>query len=92
MNLLQKLEKAIETACMDNWLDKGELVAVKTHFGEKGNLSFVRHQFIRQIIDVIKKLGGKPFLTDTNTLYVGTRSSAPDHIMTAYNNGGRIEG
>jgi uncharacterized Fe-S center protein len=87
MNLLQKLEKAIETECMDNWLDKGEIVAVKTHFGEKGNLSFVRHQFVRQIIDVIKKMGGKPFLTDTNTLYVGTRSSAPDHIMTAFYNG-----
>lgn len=86
-NLLQKLEKTLEAHCSEELVRTGDIVAVKTHFGEKGNLSFVRHQYVRQIIDVIKKWGGKAFLTDTNTLYVGTRSCAPDHIMTAFYNG-----
>lgn len=86
-NLLQKLESTLERNCNVDLVRKGELVAVKTHFGERGNLSFVRHQFIHQIVEIIKRRGGKPFLTDTNTLYVGSRSCAPDHIMTAFYNG-----
>ncbi len=86
-NLLQKLDTTVEQKCNPDLVKKGEMVALKTHFGERGNLSFVRHQFIHQIVEIIKRRGGKPFLTDTNTLYIGTRSCAPDHIMTAFYNG-----
>ena len=36
---------------------------------------------------MVKALGGKPFLTDCNTLYVGRRKNALDHMDAAYENG-----
>jgi uncharacterized Fe-S center protein len=60
---------------------------VKLHFGERGNASFVRPIFLRTVVEEVEAAGGKPFLTDTNTLYVGTRSNAVDHLATAIRNG-----
>ena len=65
----------------------GKFVAIKIHFGELGNLSFLRPNYARAVADVVKELGGKPFLTDCNTLYVGSRKNALEHIDTAYQNG-----
>ncbi|RMG60729.1 MAG: DUF362 domain-containing protein [Deltaproteobacteria bacterium] len=90
-NLLRKFEVSLEIACEGEIVSRKDLVAVKLHFGERGNLAFVRHQFVRTVVDIIKKKGGKPFLTDTNTLYVGSRSCAPDHILTALYNGFGVE-
>ena len=86
-NILNKLESALGEACSEVTIRKGDMVAVKTHFGERGNLAFIRHQYLRKVVDFVKSLGGDPFLTDTNTLYVGTRSRATDHIATAFHNG-----
>ena len=61
-------------------------MAIKLHFGEKGNTAFVRPIFLRRC-GRVKKYKGKPFLTDTNTLYVGTRAEAISHLTTAYQNG-----
>ncbi len=68
-------------------IKNGDIVAVKVHFGELGNHAFIRPVFVRQVVDFIKDCGGKPFLTDTNTLYKGSRSNAVDHINTAIYNG-----
>lgn len=65
----------------------GDLLAVKMHFGERGNTSYIRPVFVRTIIDEFKRTGSLPFLTDTNTLYVGSRSNTPEHIRTAVENG-----
>jgi uncharacterized Fe-S center protein len=64
-----------------------DLVAVKLHFGEEGNLASIRPQFVRKVVERIAQLGAKPFLTDTNTLYVGSRTEAHSHLLTAFNNG-----
>ncbi len=64
-----------------------DLVAVKIHFGEAGNTAHIRPQFVRKIIDSIKAIGARPFLTDTNTLYVGSRTEAWSHMNTAFDNG-----
>lgn len=61
--------------------------AIKIHFGEPGNLAFLRPNYAKVVADVVKELGGKPFLTDCNTLYVGGRKNALDHIDSAYQNG-----
>ena len=61
--------------------------AIKIHFGEYGNLAFLRPNYARVVADYVKELGGKPFLTDCNTLYVGSRKNALDHLDTAYING-----
>lgn len=68
-------------------IEKDDLCAIKTHFGELGNSAFVQGFFLRVIVSEIKKLGGKPFLTDGNTLYKGSRGNAVDHLQTALKHG-----
>jgi len=84
-SFLKKIRK-IADILTDN-IDEGDLVAIKLHFGELGNHGFLRPIFVRQVVDVIKEKGGKPFLTDSNTLYKGSRSNAVDHLNTAVYNG-----
>lgn len=64
-----------------------DLTAVKLHFGEEGNLASIRPQFVRRVVERLNELKAKPFLTDTNTLYVGSRTEAHSHLLTAFNNG-----
>ena len=86
-NLQAKLARLARTAGIERIDFKRKFAAVKIHFGEVGNLAFLRPNYARTIVDIIRGLGGKPFLTDCNTLYVGGRRNALDHIDTAYLNG-----
>lgn len=86
-NLIQKLQRLIKTAGIGNIDFEGKYVAIKIHFGEPGNLAFLRPNYARAVADVVKELGGKPFLTDCNTLYVGGRKNALDHMDSANLNG-----
>lgn len=86
-NLLHKLERLVKTAGIADIDFKDKFVAVKIHFGEHGNVAYIRPNYAKVVIDVIKELGGKPFLTDCNTLYSGSRSNAIDHLHTAIQNG-----
>ena len=86
-NLLIKLQNLIEKAGIRKINFKDKFTAIKLHFGEPGNLAFLRPNFARVLIDEIKNLGGKPFVTDCNTLYVGRRKNALDHLDAAYENG-----
>lgn len=87
LSLLDKLERLMKKAGIENIDFNEKFVAIKIHFGEPGNLSFLRPNYAKVVADVVKKLGGKPFLTDCNTLYVGRRKNALDHIESAYENG-----
>ncbi|MGX8709618.1 DUF362 domain-containing protein [Clostridium sp. KNHs216] len=86
-NLLQKLEKLVKKAGMESIDFKDKYTAIKIHFGEPGNLSYLRPNYAKVIVDLIKEQGGKVFLTDCNTLYVGRRKNALDHLDAAYENG-----
>lgn len=86
-NFITKLGKLLEAAGLALVVKKRDLVAVKLHFGELGNTAFIRPVFLRKIVECAKDLGAAPFLTDSNTLYVGTRCDAPGHITTALQNG-----
>jgi hypothetical protein len=66
---------------------EGDLVAVKMHFGEQGNTGFVQPIYIREVVRRIREAGGRPFLTDANTLYRGERANAVDHLACAVHNG-----
>ncbi len=85
--LPQKLARLILTAGIDQIDFQDKFVAIKIHFGELGNMAHLRPGYARVLVDIIKDLGGKPFLTDANTMYVGSRKNALDHIETAYRNG-----
>lgn len=87
-NLLQKLARLVKKAGMLEQIDfDNKYTAIKIHFGEPGNLAYLRPNYSRVIVDLIKSQGGKAFLTDCNTLYVGGRKNALDHLDSAYVNG-----
>ena len=85
--LLDKLDILLDRADLKGKIKEKDLVAIKLHFGEKGNTAYVRPIFLRRVVDRIKQYKGKPFLTDTNTLYTGSRSEAVSHLITAIENG-----
>lgn len=87
VGLPQKLRKLILAAGIGDIDFEDKFVAIKLHFGELGNLAFLRPNYAKVVADVVKEKGGKPFVTDCNTLYVGSRKNALDHLETAYQNG-----
>lgn len=87
VGLLDKLTTMLEKSGMDDIDFTGKYVAIKIHFGEPGNLAFLRPNFAKAVADYVRKLGGKPFLTDCNTLYVGRRRDALEHLESAQENG-----
>ena len=85
--LPNKLKRLIKTAGIGQIDFENKFVAIKMHLGEPGNLSYLRPNYARAVVDVVRELGGKPFITDCNTLYVGGRKNALDHLDSAYANG-----
>jgi uncharacterized Fe-S center protein len=81
--LSDKIRILLNRAGIDSVIQKNNLIAVKVHFGEKGNTAFIRPVFIRDILNTITTIGARPFLTDTNTLYRGERGEAVSHIAIA---------
>lgn len=82
-----KLKKLIKKAGIESLNLEGKFVAIKLHFGEMGNISYLRPNYARAVADVVKELGGKPFLTDCNTMYPGSRKNAIEHLYCAWENG-----
>ena len=83
----QKFKRLLKTAGMESIDFQDKFVVIKIHFGELGNLAFLRPNYAKVVVDLIKEQGGKPFLCDCNTLYIGSRKNALDHLDTAYENG-----
>jgi uncharacterized protein len=82
-----RLLDALDVKSIIHRRKKRPLVGIKLHFGEKGNTAFIRPVYVRQVVDHIWDKGGAPFLTDANTVYVGTRAEAVSHLTTAIENG-----
>ena len=82
-----KLQRLMKKAGISEIDMENKFVAIKMHFGELGNLSFLRPNYAKAVADVVKELGGKPFLTDCNTLYPGSRKNALEHLYCAWENG-----
>jgi len=78
-----KIRMLFDRAEFPSLVETNGRTAIKLHFGEAGNDSYISPVFVRQVVDKVVSCGGRPFLTDTNTLYLGSRSNAIDHITTA---------
>ncbi|MFA5795285.1 MAG: DUF362 domain-containing protein [Candidatus Brocadiia bacterium] len=89
--ICDKVAQLFQAVTLKKYIRKDDLVALKIHMGEGRKKTFVSPDFIRPIIDQVKECGGKPFVTDTNTLYTGRRSNAVDHLMMAHENGFSVE-
>ena len=86
-SLPQKLHDLMAKAGFETLDLRDKFVAIKMHFGELGNLAFLRPNYAKVVADFVKQRGGKPFLTDCNTLYPGYRKNALEHLETADLNG-----
>lgn len=86
-NKVRKIERLFDLAGFPTCIGAGDLTAVKLHFGERGSDTFVSPVLVRPVVERIKASGGRPFLTDTRTLYKGGRSNAVDHVATAIEHG-----
>ena len=86
-NLLDKMERLVKKAGIAQLPLKDSFVAIKIHFGEPGNLAYIRPNYAARMANLLRSYGAKPFLTDCNTLYSGRRSNAVDHLESAMENG-----
>jgi len=86
-NLHAKLERLTEQAGVSEVVSNGDLVAIKMHFGEKGGHAYIRPTFVRRVVDQVKANNGKPFLTDSSSLYPGERKEAVSALTCAIENG-----
>lgn len=85
--LPEKLKKLMRRAGVGTIDMEGKFVAIKMHFGELGNISYLRPNYAKAVADLVKEEGGKPFLTDCNTMYPGSRKNALEHLYCAWENG-----
>ena len=85
--LIPKLKRLVKQAGILDIDMEGRFVVIKMHFGELGNLSFLRPNYARAIVEIVKEAGGIPYLCDCNTLYVGSRKNAVEHLECAWLNG-----
>ena len=85
--LPEKLKKLCRAAGIGTINMEGRFVAIKMHFGELGNIAYLRPQYAKAVADLVKEQKGIPFLTDCNTLYPGSRRNAPEHMDCANING-----
>lgn len=86
-NMLNSIKRLFDKAGFNELIEENEQVAIKLHFGEKGNTTYLSPVAVRQVVDKVKECKGNPFLTDTNTLYTGSRTNPVDHLVTAIENG-----
>ncbi|MDP8214796.1 MAG: DUF362 domain-containing protein [Candidatus Euphemobacter frigidus] len=86
-SLLAKLSDLFDASGGPEIFQRGDKVAVKVHFGEEGNTSYLNPAFARLLVGKLNDLGAKPFLTDSNTLYRGKRHTTEDHLLTARRHG-----
>ena len=86
-SLLDKLEILVKKAGIEQIDFAGKFTAVKIHFGEPGNLAYIRPNYVARLVQFLQKKQARVFLTDSNTLYCGRRSNAIDHLQSAMENG-----
>lgn len=86
-SMVTRAGNLLERAGLSDAVAQDDLVAVKLHFGEQGNTGFVHPIYLREVVRRVREAGGKPFLTDANTLYRGQRFNAVEHLACAIHNG-----
>ncbi len=86
-NKFKRIASLLDSAGIETIIPQDALTAMKVHWGESGNADFVPSFFVRHLVSVVREAGGHPFVTDTNTLYRGSRHNTVDNLATARLNG-----
>jgi len=90
-DMIDKFDALLKLKEFTSFFSSRDYVAVKLHFGEEGNIGYIKPQYVKKITDRIKKTGAFPYLTDSNTIYVGSRHDAYHHLKIAYKHGFNYE-
>jgi uncharacterized Fe-S center protein len=90
-NIFEALKQFFEKSGLGKIFAPRNLIGIKVHFGEEGNTAFIPANYYRPLVEELKKIGARPFFTDTNTLYRGKRDNAADHIILANKHGFGLE-
>jgi len=89
-SIIAKGQWLFEKAGLNECFEKDDSVAIKTHMGEYYNTGYLRPSIVRGIVEKVKEYGGRPFVTDTTTMFLGAfwgRTTARDYLETAARNG-----
>ena len=81
------IDSLYESADFGNLFERDEFSAIKVHFGEKGNTSYLSPDYVSRVISLMKTSGARIFLTDANTIYKGERANTVDHMNVAFEHG-----
>lgn len=82
-----KLSVILDSSGLLSRVKRGSSVAIKMHFGERGNTAYIKPDLIVPLVNRLIARGARPMLTDTNALYSGSRTRTQDHIQTAHEHG-----
>jgi len=85
--ILRGIDSVYEAAGFQSLFQRDEFTAIKVHFGEKGNNSFLPVDYVSRIVSLVLTRGASAFLTDANTIYRGKRANSVDHMNIAYEHG-----
>jgi uncharacterized Fe-S center protein len=86
-SITRKLKILFDQSGAGSQFQRGVYVAVKTHFGERGNMTYLHPVLVKVVVDKLKQDGTIPFLTETSTLYRGKRSNSIEHMELAFEHG-----
>jgi uncharacterized Fe-S center protein len=89
--LSEKIERLYFALGLDRNIEKDAFVALKIHFGEKGNTGYIKPAWLENMVRRLQQRTRRAYFTDTNTLYVGQRSNAVDHVQLAAQHGFSLE-
>jgi uncharacterized Fe-S center protein len=82
-----QVDLLFDAAGLGKIIEKDDFVALKIHFGERGNNAFIKPPRVKTIVKKVRALKGRPFWVDSNTLYKGSRSDTLSHLQTAFDHG-----
>ncbi len=87
-SLLSRIEVLARKVGLQEFVEEGDLVAVKVHFGDRGTTRMLRSIYVRRMVELVREAGGKPFVTETTGLgMLHPRSTAIGRLETARDNG-----
>ncbi len=86
-DIAARIGALLDLSGMADVIGTKDVVAVKLHFGESQLTGHVRPRFVKRIVTWLQTLGARPFLTDTNTLYRGSRADSVSHLRAAAEHG-----
>ncbi len=79
--LMGRFEAFLKDFDFSSYIPENELVPLKMHLGSRGAFKTIRPQFVRLVVDAVKRVPAKPFVTDS------VRISAYDYLEVAKNAG-----